>query len=129
MSIDYFTRSWYCAASSSVPVSPGSVSFMTIIQLACGSVLTAARNFTGVTLIDMTNAEPQLGRTVVLDGGLVDRIGPSEAVDIPPGALVIRGQDHWLIPGLWDMHVHAAWKGLDEIFAPLFVANGVTGLR
>jgi hypothetical protein len=23
-----------------------------------------------------------------------------------------------LIPGLWDMHVHAAWPGLDALFAP-----------
>jgi imidazolonepropionase-like amidohydrolase len=27
------------------------------------------------------------------------------------------------------MHVHAAWPGLDSMFAPLFVANGVTGVR
>lgn len=35
----------------------------------------------------------------------------------------------YLIPGLWDMHVHAAWDGIDRVFAPLFVANGVTGVR
>jgi Amidohydrolase family len=32
----------------------------------------------------------------------------------------------YLIPGLWDMHVHT---GQREIFLPLYVANGITGVR
>ena len=31
----------------------------------------------------------------------------------------------FLIPGLWDMHVH--WY--DRGYLPLFIANGVTGIR
>jgi imidazolonepropionase-like amidohydrolase len=38
---------------------------------------------------------------------------------------VIDGRGKFLIPGLWDMHVH--WY--DERFLPLFIANGVTGVR
>src|SRR5438094_2137604 len=32
----------------------------------------------------------------------------------------------YLIPGLWDMHVHT---GRRNIFLPLYIANGVTGVR
>jgi len=32
----------------------------------------------------------------------------------------------FLIPGLWDMHVHT---GRRDIFLPLYIANGVTGVR
>ncbi|MAN59039.1 MAG: hypothetical protein CMC08_04295 [Flavobacteriaceae bacterium] len=39
----------------------------------------------------------------------------------------IDGSDHYLIPGLWDMHTHT-WWGYDDFF-PLLIANGVTGIR
>jgi hypothetical protein len=35
----------------------------------------------------------------------------------------------YLIPGLWDMHVHAARSGRAPRFWPLFLAHGVTGVR
>jgi hypothetical protein len=46
------------------------------------------------------------------------------------GATVIDGSGKFLIPGLWDMHVHL---GDDDFYKnaylPLFVANGITGIR
>src|SRR5580700_4249658 len=45
----------------------------------------------------------------------------------------VDGTGRYLIPGLWDMHVHSAFgdwfPGGREIILPLFVANGVTGVR
>lgn len=41
------------------------------------------------------------------------------------GIRVIDAKGKYLVPGLWDMHVH--W--FDERFLPLFIANGVTGIR
>lgn len=38
----------------------------------------------------------------------------------------INGEGKYLIPGLWDMHVHT---GDADIFFPLYVANGITGVR
>src|SRR5688572_27394923 len=38
---------------------------------------------------------------------------------------IIDGNNRYLIPGLWDMHVHI-WS--DATF-PLLLANGVTGVR
>jgi len=35
----------------------------------------------------------------------------------------------FLIAGLWDMHVHSLSKNQPDRFFPLFVANGVTGIR
>ncbi|MEW5918732.1 MAG: amidohydrolase family protein, partial [Gemmatimonadota bacterium] len=32
-------------------------------------------------------------------------------------------------PGLWDFHVHTAYQGLFNMMSPLYVANGVTGVR
>ena len=38
-------------------------------------------------------------------------------------------QGKFLIPGLWDMHVHTFIKGLPESYFPMFISNGVTGVR
>ena len=43
------------------------------------------------------------------------------------------GTGKFLIPGLWDMHVHMVFgdwfpRG-KEVTLPLFIANGVTGVR
>jgi imidazolonepropionase-like amidohydrolase len=40
----------------------------------------------------------------------------------------VEGRGKFLIPGLWDMHVHTAIVGGREVLA-LYVANGVTGVR
>lgn len=43
---------------------------------------------------------------------------------------MIDGRGLHLIPGLWDMHVHTLWADdVPEAFLPLFVANGVVGVR
>ena len=81
---------------------------------------------TDVALIDVTSAATQVSRTVVLAGGVIERIGPTEMVDVPPETLVIPGSNHWLIPGLWDMHVHTAHPDQD---IRSYLAHGVTGVR
>jgi hypothetical protein len=42
---------------------------------------------------------------------------------------IIDARGKFLIAGLWDMHVHALSKNQPDHFFPLFVANGVTGIR
>ena len=44
---------------------------------------------------------------------------------MPEGARVVDGNGKYLIPGLWDMHAHTAGPS----FLPLYLANGVTGVR
>jgi imidazolonepropionase-like amidohydrolase len=41
---------------------------------------------------------------------------------------VIDGRGKFLMPGLWDMHVHLAMPGGREVLS-LYIANGVTGVR
>jgi imidazolonepropionase-like amidohydrolase len=85
-----------------------------------------------VTLIDATGAPAQSHRTVVVRGNRIEGIyndywaGLSDAVHID-------GKGKFLIPGLWDMHVHMVFGNWfprgKEITLPLFIANGVTGVR
>lgn len=82
-----------------------------------------------VTMIDMTGAPPQPDMTVLITGNRITSIGRTREVSLPRDAHVIEAKGKFLIPGLWDMHVHALRKERVDYFLPLFVANGVTGIR
>ncbi len=80
---------------------------------------------TGVTVIDATGAPAQPDITVVITGDRITAMGKSGEVGVPVGAQVVDGKGKYLIPGLWDMHVHT----ISPSFLPLYLANGVTGVR
>ena len=81
---------------------------------------------THVTVIDMTGAPPKRDLTVIITGNRITAIGSSKQIRIPPRAEVINAAGKFLIPGLWDMHVH--FTEIERSF-PLFIANGVTSVR
>jgi imidazolonepropionase-like amidohydrolase len=86
--------------------------------------------FSHVTLIDATGAPARRDMTVVVVGTRIAAIGKSGRVRIPEGARVVDATGKFLIPGLWDMHVHIGDGAFDrDSYLPLFVANGVTGVR
>jgi imidazolonepropionase-like amidohydrolase len=80
---------------------------------------------TGVSVIDATGALARPGMTVVVAGDRITAVGKSGDVREPQGARVVDGNGKYLIPGLWDMHVHTAGPS----YLPLYLANGVTGVR
>src|SRR5207248_3210130 len=80
--------------------------------------------FEHVTVIDTTGAPPKKDFTVAVSNGQITAVKP--VVDQVAGAAVIDATGKFLIPGLWDMHVHVP---VPQISYPLFVANGVTGVR
>jgi Amidohydrolase family len=81
---------------------------------------------TNVTVIDGTGKQPLSGATVLIDKGRLAAIS-TDKVDLPEKAVIIDGSGKFLIPGMWDMHVHVQHD--PDIFYPLFIANGVTGVR
>lgn len=82
---------------------------------------------TRVTVIDATGAPARPKMTVVIAGGRIVAIGDDGKTRLPRGARVIDASGKYLIPGLWDMHVHLAKAGENTL--PLFIANGVTSVR
>lgn len=89
--------------------------------------------FTHVNLIDATGTPAQPDMTVTVVGHRIAMIEKSANAKVPGNAQVIDGHGKYLIPGLWDMHVHEIfgdWVPENEKVTPLlFVANGITGVR
>jgi hypothetical protein len=87
---------------------------------------------THVTVIDPRDGSMQADRTVVIRGERVVDVVGSDAV-FPSWTRIIDARNKFMIPGLWDMHVHTffgTWvPGGTEVTLPLFVAMGVTGVR
>jgi imidazolonepropionase-like amidohydrolase len=106
--------------------SPASVRAQTISS-------TASIALTHVTIVDVRSGALHADQTVVVEGNLIRSVGPSTSAKPPQRARLIDCSGLFLIPGLWDMHVHLMFgdwfPGAKEISLPLFIANGVTGVR
>ena len=96
-----------------------------ILLLLPGIVSAQSVAITGVTVIDATGAAPRPDMTVLISGGRIADLSRVGEVAVPEKAQVVNGAGKFLIPGLWYMHVH--WN--DAAYLPLFIANGVTGIR
>ena len=81
-----------------------------------------------------TGAPTQTHRTVLVRDGKIEEIGSSAGgVGGKLAGPHVDGTGNFLIPGLWDMHVHMVFgdwfpRG-KEVTLPLFIANGITGVR
>jgi len=88
---------------------------------------------THATVLNPGTSSVQRNRTVVITGDRITSVSDKEKFQLPKNARVIDATGQYLIPGLWDMHVHSAFgdwfPGGRDIILPLFIANGVTGVR
>lgn len=83
--------------------------------------------FFNVTVIDVETGALLPETTVRIMGDRI--VGVESTGDRQPsaGTQVVDGRGKFLIPGLWDMHVHLSDAGATDL--ELFVAHGVTGVR
>lgn len=78
----------------------------------------------GARLFDPETGGVRARTTVVVRGERVQIVGADGEVEIPADAQVIDAAGKLLLPGLWDMHVHAGpGSGL------LFLSSGITTVR
>ena len=77
-----------------------------------------------VNIIDTTGAASHGAVDVLIRNHRIEKI--ASHVSPPHRARVVSAAGEFLIPGLWDMHVHV-WDA--DLAFPLFLANGVTGIR
>src|SRR5918993_4885349 len=100
-------------------------------QSAPSAQSTTALVFRNVTVVDGTGGAVGPLMTVVVTGNRITAVGTDAGV--PPGAQVVDATGKFLIPGLWDMHLHLRGESRVPQFSTygelLLIANGVTGAR
>ena len=102
------------------------------VVLAAAHALSASAEtvaITNVTIVDVEDGAHRVGQTVIIRNGRIAKVGASEAVSAPSGARLVDGGGKYLIPGLWDMHVHSHREERWKYHYPLFLAHGVIGVR
>ncbi|AHM58762.1 amidohydrolase [Flammeovirgaceae bacterium 311] len=89
-----------------------------------GATLTAIKH---VAVVDVTNGTLLIDQTILIQEENILSVGPSSTIKIPVKTNIVDAQGKYVIPGLWDMHVHLDMAGEESL--PYFIANGVTGVR
>ncbi|HTD99972.1 MAG TPA: amidohydrolase family protein [Mucilaginibacter sp.] len=77
------------------------------------------------TIIDVVNEKKIPDVVILVENGIIKKIGKAGEVNIPAGAKIIDAKGKTILPGLWDMHAHfeqAEW-------GPAYLAAGVTTVR
>lgn len=102
------------------------IAFIAVVALV--QVQDTAIVITNVNVIPMDRERMVARQSVVVERGIITRIGPAGSVTIPRGALNVDGTGKYLVPGLVDVHVHLAYNTPDEQqhILKLFLVNGVT---
>lgn len=95
-----------------------------------------------VTLVGLEGQPNRPRQDVLIRNGRIISVVPASLQSPGPGVRVVNASGLFVIPGLWDMHFHltvfpvGGGGGGDmdlehnaDVFFPLFLAQGVTGVR
>jgi len=93
-----------------------------------GSSASSSLAFTHATVIDIRTGHLLRDQTIIITGDRITAL--ASKAGIPANAEVVNAAGKFIIPGFWDMHVHALWS-TDQIqrMFDLFLANGITAIR
>ena len=122
------------------------VAALRVLVVACGAIVlgapllaqagTAAKiTIDDVTVVDVVRGKLVPNMVVVIDGQRIASVAKTRPGELHTGT-VMDGAGMYVIPGLWDMHVHVAFtndpariQSTRALMLPLLIANGVTGVR
>ncbi|MEO0703447.1 MAG: serine hydrolase [Pseudomonadota bacterium] len=101
-----------------------------LADLAIGATATQLRTetlITNVRVVDVATGNVTPGQSVLIRDGLIADVGEEVSA---PDATVLEANARYLIPGLWDSHVHIFSSPTEPDTAlPLYLLNGITGIR
>lgn len=88
--------------------------------------------FTNVNVVSTRDGTIARGMTVVIKKGRIEGVAKVGFVDEGPDIQIVNAAGKYIVPGLWDMHVHSAFVSPawdEKVIYPLYIANGVTAVR
>lgn len=120
-------RSW-------TPGSRGVVALALFLNTPNAAAQDATVAFVNATVVDVERGVLVPRQTILTSRGRIDQVGPLATTRVPRGATRVNLAGRFVIPGLWDMHVHISGATPDVraavgYFGSLFLANGVTSIR
>lgn len=88
--------------------------------------------FTNVNVVSLRDGTIARDMTVVIKQGRISGVAKVGLVDQGHDIQMVNANGKYMIPGLWDMHVHSAFVSPawdEKVIYPLYIANGITGVR
>ena len=82
-----------------------------------------------VTVIDVTTGRTEPDMAVEIRQGRISKIRPASEEPVANRGGVIDATGKFVVPGLWDMHVHVLREDRVDKALPMLLANGVLGIR
>ncbi len=76
-----------------------------------------------VTVVDVGAGRHLRNQTVVIDGDCISAVVPDRSVNVSGFARTVDASGKYLIPGMWDMHIHLIFVGRPSL--ALLVASGI----
>ncbi len=99
-----------------------------ILLYSCILSARAQYYFTHINIVDVEKGKIIRDQTVCIDGNHIKSISSRVVENAKDKIYDCTGK--YLMPGLWDMHIHDADDSSTRFeYIPLFIANGVTGVR
>jgi len=83
--------------------------------------------FDRVTVVDVEQGRLLADQRVVITDNRIRAMGDVGTIPMPKDAQVVDARGKYLIPGLWDMHVHVD-DNAGQLY-PQFIVHGITGIR
>jgi imidazolonepropionase-like amidohydrolase len=112
----------------------GLLSLLAAVSSTGAGVKSGKLAVTHVNVVDTASGTVKSDQTIVVTDGKIASIVPAAEFRPEPGTRVVEAHGKFLIPGLWDMHVHIAGLSADpkwskDVILPLLTAMGITGVR
>jgi hypothetical protein len=105
-----------------------------LLALSEPPVLPAPARDSTIVILDANVVDPRgngsiaYGQMIVIVGDRISFVGAGGSRPVPEGATVIAAGSKYLIPGLWDSHIHTL-RLSPQLHFPLLIANGITSVR
>ncbi len=88
---------------------------------------------TNVSIVDVTDGHVERNVTIYIRGNRIQWVAKHAMLEHGEHLQVVNGVERYVIPGLWNMHVHLVQdvpaEYTERVLMPLMIANGVTGVR
>ena len=88
---------------------------------------------TNVNIVDVTDGSIWHNSTIYIRGNRIQWVAKNALLEHGERLTVVNGAERYVIPGLWNMHVHLVQdlpaEYTERVLLPLMVANGVSGAR